>query len=622
MQHQKVKSVAKQIQTRGKSLDQTVLQTMETISKIVGSTLGPGGRQVLIERQEHGLPPMVTKDGVTVFRALGFYDSAAHCVMEAARDASVRTAAEAGDGTTTATILAEAIVRLTKEYCEKNTRVSPQRVVRKLEQVFREVIEPEIRKTSIQVDSATPEGQKLLRNVAKVSANGDEPLAEAVMECFRLVGDDGNVTITEINGSSRYEVERIDGFPIASGYEECAGKFYPKFVNDPGIQRCYMEKPKFAVFNGKISDMNTLLPLLDLFGHFWQHEKGTLNLVVVATGFSDSVLGWLATMFAEPRTINVFPLVAPQSPFPNGTLYFLQDVCAITGATLLDPLNRPLENAAYEDLGPGVVYFESHRFRSNIVGHAFEDDLLLRVDELKVQLANAVSDLDAIFLQERIGKLTGGIARLKVIGTSNGELKEKRDRAEDAVCAVRGAIRHGCLPGGGWMLLRLMKLLDSDDAILKEVLIPALFEPVARLLTNAGLRVSGRTFEDYVVDTDGSRILLPIVQTMFNPTHAERMAEFKKNLYKEESSSQFGYSTTGPLVYDALEDKHVDALNGGILDSTPAVLEAIRNSVSIAALLGTLGGTVVFARDIELERKEAVNASEWERAMNTVDEGL
>lgn len=579
MEYGKVKSVSKQVVTKGKALDSAILETMKTVSSIVGATLGPGGQPVLIERYEHGLPAMVTKDGVTVFRSLGFDDSTRHCIMECARDAAVRTASEAGDGTTTATVLAEAIVRNTHRFCKKNPRISPQRVVRHLERIFREHAEPAIKAMAVRPAVDDTRGRFYLHAVARVSANGDTDLADAVMKCFDMVGDDGNVTITESNGPSHYEVEKIEGYPVPMGYEESCAKFYPKFINDPGTQRCVMEKPVFVVYHGRITEIQTIVLLMEQIAQAWQNQNFPHNVVLVATGFSESVLGNLAVNFAEPASINVFPLLAPQSPMPNGQLHFLEDVCAITKAELFDPLNRPLEQATLEDLGVGVRVFEATRFRSNIIGHASDDTLLLRIDDLQVQAQNPESELDRMLLQERIAKLSGGIAKLKVIGASNGELKEKRDRAEDAVCAVRGTIKHGCVPGGGWVLMKLCNVLPRDP-ITDEVLRPALMEPVWRILSNCGI----------VDDEEGKAVIDPIL---------------------------LGIANGKTVVYDALEARHVDAFDGGILDSTPAVLEAIRNSISIASLLGTLGGAVVFKRDLELERSEAQVTQQFLRDANT-----
>lgn len=580
MQYAKVKSVAKRVEVKGDALSQKILRTMKTISDIVGATLGPGGQPILIERQEHGMPGMVTKDGVTVFRSLGFDDPTEHSIMEAARDASVRTASEAGDGTTTATILAESIVRYSNAYLKKHPKASPQKVVRRLEQLFKDVVEPTIRQNSIQVNSTTPEGQKLLTAVAKISANGDTDLANAVMECYSIVGDDGNVTITEMSGSSGYEVERIEGFPVGIGYEDSCAKFYPKFINDQGNQRIFLEKPIFVVYHGAITDIQKIVILMEQIGAAWQDKDINLspNIVLVATGFGEGVLGQLAMNFANAHTINVVPMLAPMSPLQNGQLNFLQDVCAVTGAQLLDPVSNPIEKADLTCLGEGCTAFEGGRFRSTIVGHKDEILILERVDQLQTQAVNAPSELDRMLIQERIGKLTGGIARLIVKGASNGELREKRDRAEDAVCAVRGAIKFGCLPAGGWTFLKLITgpLYDiRHDSVVEEILAPALQQPFIRLLSNAGLDLDE-------IEAVRQRLATHIVA---------------------------GES----VVYDVMNEVYADPVVDGLLDSTPAVLEAIRNSVSIASLLGTLGGAVVFKRDSELERIEARDTNQFLR---------
>lgn len=588
MEYQKVKSVSKRITAKGPKLSKVVLNTMKTISDIVGATLGPGGRQVAIERFEHAIPPMLTKDGVTVFRSLGFENAEAQCTMECARDAAIRTASEAGDGTTTATVLAEAMVRLADEFCTKHPHHRPQKVVRRLEATCRDSLLPSIQAMSIKVDSTTDEGRSLLRNVAKVSANGEEELADAVMKCFDLVGDEGNVTIVEVSGSSHYEVEQIDGFPIGIGYEDSAAKFYPKMINDAGRQMSVMEEPVFVLYHGTLTEVQSAFSILSKVGDMFQlliqgeqTEYRHHNVVFVAVGFSEQVLGAFASSWGLADSIKIFPLVIPKSPLPNFQTQFLEDLSAITGATIFDPINKPLDTGTLEDLGPGTASFESSRFRSVIIGRAankgepWETKLIDQISVVEAQLENPESDLDRHLLQERLGKLTGGIAKLRVVGSSNGELKEKRDRAEDAVCAVRGAIKHGCLPGGGWALLKAISLLDKSDPVIREVLAPALMEPVYRLLFNCGMS-----------ELEVREVIDPILLAM-----------------KDDQV----------LVYDALENRHGDPVELGILDSTPAVIEAVRNSISIASLLGTLGGMVVFARDHDLERSEARATQQWLR---------
>ena len=583
MDYKKVKSTGKRIEVRGPRLKKVILETMKTISDIVGSTLGPGGQVVLIERYENGVPPIITKDGVTVFQSLGFEDAAAHVIMETARDAAKRTATEAGDGTTTATILAESIVRHLYAYCESNRQISPQKIVRHLEKTFRDVIAPLIAQLSRKADPDTAEGQALLKAVATISANGDTYLADAVLECFRITGDEGNVTISENSGPPRYEVERVEGFPVHIGYDDCCMRYSSVFINDSGTQRCVLDKPVFVLFNGHLSNIQTVQMLLEKIGFHWGTAKDYphCNVVLVATGFSDSVLADLATNFPDQRTINVFPLMIPPNPFSNGQSDFLKDLQAITGAKLLDPISSPPEQAELDDLGPGVTRFEASRFRSTIIGHADPGLLGIRVEELEQQLLAPESELDAMSIRKRKANLANGIANLKVFGVSNGELKEKRDRADDAVCAVRGAIKSGCLPGGAWTLLKVLHELPDND-INREVLRKSLIEPFKRLMSNCGI---------YDVN-EAQEILAGIM----GPIAAD----------------------TAPVVYDFLNWEHVDPYKAGVLDSTPAVVEAIRNSISIASQHGTLGGLVVIPRDSELERAEAKSTAQFMR--ETVDE--
>ncbi len=602
--YQKVKSVGKQVLPRGKQLEALVLDTMATIATMVGGTLGPGGQPVLIERQEDNMPPIVTKDGVTVYQHLGFEDSTAQVILEASRDAAVRTANEAGDGTTTATILAEALVRLTHQYCKANPKMSAQRVMRKLNDVFKNNIEPLVRSLATKAALGSEEGDKLLRAVASISANGDTQLADAVMEAFRIVGDDGNVTISEVSGPYAYEVERIEGYPIPGmGFEDSCGKYASKFLNDPANQRVYLEKPLFVVYHGKLTEIQTITSLMERIGEAWQDPNQTFrhNVILVTTGFSETVLAQLAMNFAEQTTINVVPLLAPNNPMSGGQLGILEDLCAFTGSKLFDPLNTPLDSANLEDLGAFSKAFEMSRFRTTVFA---EEGPSMGVDEtgneipgappnefpvldqvaiLMKRAEQASSELDKQFLQERVGKLTGGIARLKVVGSSTSETRERRDRVEDAVCAVRGAIKHGCLPGGCWTLMKIRNELGGDVGTVEcEILAKALATPLSQLLSNSGLH--NEEAQDIINGVAFSATAKP--GEKFN-------------------------------VYDALEQKFVEPFSNGILDSLPAVLEAIRNSISAAVLLGTCGGTVVFRRNNEADLKEARDNRAWLREVES-----
>lgn len=575
MQYQKAKSVSKEVLGRGPKLKDLILKTMETCANVVGSTLGPGGMSVIIERQEENLPPIVTKDGVTVFRNIGFESSAAHVLMESVRDAANRTAAEAGDGTTTATLLAYAIVKSTMEFCEANPKYSPQRVVRTIQKYFDTEIEPFVRNESLKVSMAKEAGQRSLHAVARVSANGDTELADAVLECFRIVGADGNVTLVEKSGHSRYEVEQVEGYAIQGGYEDSAGKLAQGFVNDIGRQMVKLEKPLVILYHGRINDTYTALTLFEKIAQGAQNQECSHNVVLMATGFGHMVIEDLFGNFQDPRSPNIYPLVVPLTPSATGQFDFLADMRALTGGKIFDPVHHPLEHAQLEELGTCDL-FEANRFRSTVIG--YRDQLLIeeRVEELKAMLKTDLSQLDSQLVQERLGKITQGIARLKIVGSSSGDLRERRDRAEDAIMAVRGAMRHGVLPAGGKILIRLAEMAGmSEDKVVKGVLEEALLYPVARLFINAGFDV-------------------------------EEFNELIQELQMSEPAT----------VYDLLESKFVNAFESGLLDSTPAVLEALRNSISIATQVGTNGGIIVFKRDHEYERKEAQATADFLRNAN------
>lgn len=564
----KSKTADKIIVTRDGKMDEIVLKTMKTISDIVGATLGPKGRPVCLERQEIGLPALITKDGVTVFKHLGFSDPVQHAIMEVARDASVKTAIDAGDGTTTATVLSEAIVRYTMELCKQDPTISPQRVVRVLEKAFNKVIVKKLKKYAKKADL------KLQRSVAFCSTNGDTAMTDAIMECYKLCGDSGNITLSERSGPSGYEVSKLDGYPVGMGYEDSCLRFYDRFLNDRVNSRVYLEDVRFVLNYGAIENMDQIL---ELMGKLAERSAECRNYVLVATGFSESVLGNLAGNWNHPESsIKVYPLKCPMGPTQNYQLDFLYDLEAITRSKVYNGVEARIQNGTPDDIGPSLKAFEATRYRSNIIGRADDEYAMIRVDELVAQSKVAGSELETILINERIGKITGGIAKLTIIGPSIAEIREKKDRAEDAACAVRGAIKSGCLPGGCKTLDRLAYVLqdakfpEDDQLIVNKVLVPALGAPLLKILENAGCN-----------DTDIDFVL--------------------------EGYDKY-YGTN--MVYDAMNDAFVSYKKAGIVDSVPAVMEAIRNSISVAGLLGTLGGIVVYPRDQALERGEAMSNEE------------
>jgi chaperonin GroEL len=570
--YKKAKSAAKIIIHDPKELKEKTLSTLKVISDVVGSTLGPSGRPVLIERQEYGLPNILTKDGVTVFRSLGFEDPVSHAIMESARDASTKTVAKAGDGTTTATVLSYAFVKNLMNLCESDKRITPQKVTRELEKIFKEQLEPEILKCS-----KTKITEQDAYSVAKVSANGDTDLADAVMKCFDIVGNDGAIVVTERSGRSEYAVEHIEGYSVETGYEESCKKFLNLFINDRANNRVSLEDPVFVLYSMPLTDLGSVQLLMEKIGTAWERpqEVGlskpfSHNVVVVAPDFSESVLSVFGTNTATPEALNVVPMICPRTGIQNSEQHFLEDLAAVTGAKIFDPITAPLNNGELSDLGYGIKKIEMGRFKTVIHGLCEPEIVKYRAEQLKQALSEAASSYDAHFLEDRIARLNGGIAKLVVVGSSSGELREKKDRAEDAIAAVRGAIKQGCLPGGGNILAHLSKM--GSGTVFEAVVKPSLLYPIQKLLENCGL-------------------------------NAQEVEEKIKEIV--ENSGPNGKS------FDGFTQTFVDPYVSGLLDSTPAVLEALRNSISISAVLGTVGGVVVFERDSALERQEAVDSAHY-----------
>jgi chaperonin GroEL len=575
MSYRRAKTTAKIFETDPKKLKSIVLFTMNRISSIVGSTLGPGGKNVLLESDLPGIPNSNTKDGVTVFQHLGATDPFQHLIIEQARDAAKRTGVEAGDGTTTATVLSYAIIQNLFEYCEKNPKYSPQKAARQIIKATNEVLLPYIFDRSIKIDE---ENKDLLKMVAKISANGDMDMAEAVIKAFEEIGygDSSHVTIRELSGKKDYKVERIDGFPIPMGYEESTGRLHPAFINDQSNQRCYMEKPLFLLYDGQINDMVNILPLVDSIGQKYVHEGNSdfKNLVIFSHGFSENVLTTLAFNFADPNTINVMPMITPLEQFVNSRTHFLHDLAAFCGAKVFG-FNNQMGNATLADLGGSMESFECYRFRSTVIGDPDPINVEVRADELKNMLENGESEAEKRWLKERLGKITNGIAKLTIFGGSNGELKEAKDRADDAICAVRSSITYGALPGGCRiaidLALKLAETYEQGDPV-REVLMPSLMSLPQRLLDNAGY-------------------------------NSEEIEEVLGRLIKNPD-----------LVYDIENQKYGKAEELGLFDATRAVSESLNNAVSIASVLGTIGGLVTSPRDETFERNEARLDSEYMRS--------
>jgi chaperonin GroEL len=579
MSIRKAKSAAKSYLSDQDQLKKIVLRTMKKVSDIVGSSLGPGGRVTLIEESLPNIPNRLTKDGVTIFKNLGSPDAYEHLIIESARDAAVRTANTVGDGTTTATILSYNIIKFMFDFVEKNPKYSPQKAIRKIHKAVKETLIPYIESRAIKI---TEENKELVRKVATISANGDTELADAVIQAFELLGysDSSHVTIREATGGDHYDVTRIDGMPIPSGMEDL-GKFANIFVNDNASLRCHLIKPIFILFDGMINDLINITPILNQIGEAYSNgDENYKNVIIVAHGFADNVMTTLAYNFANPSTINIVPLRTPMAQFNNSQQQFLYDLGAFCNAKVFG-MKDQLSTATLSNLGTGMESFEMYRFRSTVVGESDSVNIEIRADDLKKMKENAESVAEKIWLEERLGKLTGGIVKLTIFSNSSGSLKEKADRVEDAVCAAKSAITYGCLPGGCRVSIDMATLLartlpENDPA--REVLMSSLLCLPEKLLSNAGYN------EEEIKEIVGELIRDPDV------------------------------------VYDVENEVFGKAEELGLFDPTRAVQDSLENSVSIASLFGAIGGIISFERDPVFEREEARADADFGRAVNSPEQ--
>lgn len=535
------KTKAKQIISDSQKLVDIVSATINDMATIVGATLGPGGRPVLIERD--GLAPLVTKDGVTVARNIGVADAAANIVVDAAKEICINTAKEAGDGTTTAIVIANALVKNGQEFMKNNPKYNPQRIINELNDAYKKVVVPYLK------DNAVPtKTEEDLLSVASISANGDMEIARAVVEAVVAAGDDGTVLISESQGRET-RVETIDGYVIITGLKDL-GQLGPVFINDKAGQQVLMDGGYVVLYDGTIND----LKVPGLIQSAVEDDGGFSDgspIIVIAHGFSDIVMEAFAK--ATKKGITVVPVKSPRSGLPGGATMFLQDMAAYTGATVYDP-------GTVMDLDEdGLGNFESAKinmYETFIMVEPDSDAIDARITELKSICEAAFSEMDKAHLRAAIAKLTGGVSTVHVGGSSDLEIREKKGRVEDAVEAVRSAIAEGVVAGGCNMHLALASLLETHPQRNPSwtILINSLRAPFKLLMTNCG--------------------------------------EDPEEVYSKLKSD---------VIFDANKHEYVNPWKAGIIEPAKVTRVSIGNALSVAGLLTTLGGILVVPRDTGLE---------------------
>lgn len=565
------KSKAKDIVTDKSKISGTVSETIDRMATIVGATLGPGGRPVLIERD--GLAPLVTKDGVTVAKSLGVANAEANIIVDAAKEICLNTAKDAGDGTTTAIVLANSLVKTGHAFLANNPKYNPQRMIDELMAAYNQVIAPFLK------DVARPaETEAQLLEVATISANGDKEIAKASVEAVVAAGDDGHVMINESQGGKTY-VDTEEGYIVTAGLKDL-GQIGPAFINDKAGQQVKMDSGHVVLYDGALNDLKVPGYIQNAVQYDESGQTDGTPILVLAHGFADVVLDKFAK--SSKMGLQVIPVKVPRTGLPNGASMFLHDMAAFTGGVVYDPGN--MEEMHSEDFGS----FESAKinmYESFIIGTGASSDAIEeRITELKAIERTAFSEMDKSFIRAAIAKLTGGVSTIHVGGASDLEIREKKGRVEDAVEAVRSAIAEGIVSGGCSMHLKLAAQLNNhpDKKDSWDILVESLQAPFKRLLENCG--------ESY---DEVSQVV------------GKEMSSLTKELPSR--------------VFDASQHQLVDPVKAGIMEPAKVVRVSISNALSVASLLTTLGGIVVVPRNTDMEMQMELANQAFGNMMETAN---
>lgn len=532
-------------------LQRKVLNSLNLLSKIVGNTLGPNGRPILIERD--GLSAIVTKDGVSVTREINLHDAIDNTIVECVKEVAERTGRQAGDGTTTSIILAEAIVRAGSEWLSKNPSLSPQKFIRDLTSEFNNTIKPFLAGTSVSINS-----NETMRHVALMSANGDDVVADAVVQAILTSGEDGAILLEESSGKDTRSAVQ-EGFALPKGLD-FLGSLASVFVNNEKDLECVIDRPLIVLFNGTLRDVNVVA---DIVQKNMNNQNDIRPMVFVAHDFTDDVRSLFAINFKQ-GSIKIVPVITPRDGTPMGKELIMQDLAAYTNGKVFDPSN--VKTLKLEDLGD-CDKFSMSRWQTVFIGEPDQDAVASRIEAIKSQIELVHGDIDAEIYRERIARLTGGVTTIYVGGLSDLEVRETKARVEDAICAVRSALKQGVVPGGATTMLKISQL--NIHPVLRE----ALREPIRRLLDNAGLQEGAIT---------------AICSEVLN-------GEGK--------------------VYNVLTHELVDPWQEGIIDPTKVIETAIANALSVAGTLVTLGGVVVVPRDVNFENQAALSQVAFDNMM-------
>jgi chaperonin GroEL len=501
-----------------------MVKGVNILANAVKVTLGPKGRNAVLEKSFGA--PTVTKDGVSVAKEIELKDKFENMGAQMVKEVASATSDEAGDGTTTATVLAQAIVREGLKAVAAG--VNPMDLKRGIDLAVATAVE-ELKKLSKPCKDT-----KAIAQVGTISANSDESIGNTIAEAMEKVGKEGVITVEEGSGLKN-ELDVVEGMQFDRGY------LSPYFINNQANQTVELEKPLILLYDKKISNIREMLPILEGIA------KAGRPLLIVAEDVEGEALATLVV-----NTIRgIVKVAAVKAPgFGDRRKAMLQDIAILTGGTVIsDEVGLSLEKASLNDLGEAKKIVVEKENTTIIDGAGKGADIKARVAQIRAQAEEATSDYDKEKLQERVAKLSGGVAVIKVGAATEVEMKEKKARVEDALHATRAAVEEGVVPGGGVALIRVSKVLDKltgsneDQNFGIKILTRAIEEPLRTIVANAG--------------EDAAVVLAKV----------------------KEGKGTFGYN--------AATGEYGDMIEAGILDPTKVTRLALQNASSVASLLLT-----------------------------------
>jgi chaperonin GroEL len=526
--------MAKQI-VHGEESRQAILRGVNVLADAVKVTLGPKGRNVVIDKKFGS--PTITKDGVTVAKEIELKDNLENMGAQMVKEVASKTSDVAGDGTTTATVLAQAIYREgVKTVAAGANPMALKRGIEKAVSVVCGAIDPKTgERGKGELDKfSKPVSGDMISQVGTISANNDSTIGNIIAEAMKKVGKDGVITVEE-SKTLETQLEVVEGMQFDRGY------LSPYFVTDPERMEAVLENAYILINEKKISSMKDLLPLLE------QIAKSGKPLVIIAEDVEGEALATLVVNKLR-GTLHVAAVKAPG--FGDRRKAMLQDIAILTGGkAITEDLGIKLENVQVSDLGQAKKITIDKDNTTIVEGKGKHNEIEGRVKEIRSQVDKTTSDYDREKLQERLAKLVGGVAVIKVGAATETEMKEKKARVEDAMHATRAAVEEGIVPGGGVALSRCVNALDKlkadgDEQIGINVVKRALQEPLRQIAENAG--------------EEGAIVLGKV---------------------NDSKDNNFGYN--------ALTGDYEDLVKAGVLDPTKVVRTALQNAGSIASLMLT-----------------------------------